>query len=264
MPIELSDPAQLEGVKVVGSDGSKLGKVDAVYFDTATERPEWASVKSGFFGSRVSLVPLVSAAFDGAVLIVPFSKDDLEKAPHHDPGRELSSDEEADLHAFYGIAYPNPAGRRGEVATGSAGVEREHVDASDSRRDVSGPTTDDAMTRSEEHLKVGTEQAETGRVRLRKHVHTEHQQVSVPVSHEEVRVEREPITHANRDAALDGPEISEEEHEVTLHAERPVVEKQAEPVERVRLATERVTRDEQVGDEVRKEEIEVDDGRSRD
>jgi uncharacterized protein (TIGR02271 family) len=78
----------------------------------------------------------------------------------------------------------------------------------------------------------------------------------VPVSHEEVRVEREPITGANRDAALSGEPISEEEHEVTLRAERPVAAKEAVPVERVRLATETVTEDAAVNETIRKEQIE--------
>src|SRR6188472_3783650 len=82
----------------------------------------------------------------------------------------------------------------------------------------SGPTTDEAMTRSEEQLRVGTQTREAGRARLRKHVATEHQQVSVPVSHEEITLDREPITEANRGAAYDGPAISEEEHEVTLRS----------------------------------------------
>ena len=80
---------------------------------------------------------------------------------------------------------------------------------------------------------------------------------TVPVSHEEVRVEREPITDANLDAATSGPDISEEEHEVTLHEETPVVEKRAVPKERVRLDKETVTEERQVAEEVRKEQIEV-------
>jgi uncharacterized protein (TIGR02271 family) len=114
------------------------------------------------------------------------------------------------------------------------------------------------MTRSEEQLRVGTETREAGRARLRKHVVTEQQQVSVPVSHEEVRVEREPITDANRGDAYDGPAISEEEHEITLRAERPVVSTEAEAVERVRLDTHTVTEQETVRGDVRKEQIEVD------
>ncbi len=125
-------------------------------------------------------------------------------------------------------------------------------------RDVSGPTTDEAMTRSEERLNVGTRTEEVGRARLRKYVVTENVTETVPVSHEEVRVEREPITDANIGNAMDGPAISEEEHEVTLHAERPVVEKEAVPVERVRLDKETVSDSERVSADVRKEEVEVD------
>jgi uncharacterized protein (TIGR02271 family) len=114
------------------------------------------------------------------------------------------------------------------------------------------------MTRSEEQLRVGTQQVEAGRARLRKYVVTENVTQTVPVSHEEVRVEREPITDANRGASYDGPAISEEEHEVVLHAEQPVVEKEAVPVERVKLDTETVREEQTVSDEVRKEQIETD------
>jgi uncharacterized protein (TIGR02271 family) len=131
--------------------------------------------------------------------------------------------------------------------------------------DTSGPTTDTAMTRSEERLDVGTARREAGRARLRKYVVTEQQTVNVPVSREEVRLEREPITDANVGAATDGPAISEEEHEVTLHEEVPVVSKETRPVERVRLGTETVTGEEQVTEDVRKEHIELegDEGTGR-
>ena len=117
------------------------------------------------------------------------------------------------------------------------------------------PDDGQAMTRSEERLNVGKETVEAGRAQLRKHVVTENVTRTVPVSHEEVRLEREPITEANRDAAVAGEPISEDEHEVTLRAERPVVEKETVPVERVRLATDTVTEDAQVSDSVRKEQI---------
>ena len=130
--------------------------------------------------------------------------------------------------------------------------------------DTSGPTTDDAMTRSEERVNVGTQTREAGRARLRKYVVTENVTQTVPVSREEVRLEREPITDANYGKATSGPAISEEEHEVVLHEERPVVEKEAVPVERVRLDTETVTDQVTVDEEVRKEQIETDvDGNRR-
>jgi uncharacterized protein (TIGR02271 family) len=124
--------------------------------------------------------------------------------------------------------------------------------------DTSGPNTDDAMTRSEEQLHVGTERTEAGRARLRKYIVSETQTRTVPVSHDEVRIEREPITEGNIDRALDGPALSEEEHEVVLTTERPVVAKETVPVERVRLSTDTVTEQAQVSEEVRKEQIEAD------
>ncbi len=73
-------------------------------------------------------------------------------------------------------------------------------------------------------------------------------------------MDREPITDANRGQAMTGGEITEEEHEVVLHAERPVVATEAVPVERVRLGTETVTEQQNVTGEVRKEQVEVQDG----
>ena len=115
------------------------------------------------------------------------------------------------------------------------------------------------MTRSEEELLVGTRAHEAGRVRLRKYVVTEYVQQSVPVQREEVRIEREPISDANVDRALAGPGISEEEHEVVLHEEELVVEKRVVPKERVRLAKDTVTDEQQVTEQLRKERIDVDD-----
>ena len=87
----------------------------------------------------------------------------------------------------------------------------------------------------------------------------------MPVQREEVRIEREPITDANRDQAMSGAEISEEEHEVVLHEEEPIVEKRVVPKERVRLDKDTVTDEREVSEEVRKEQIEtegLDQGRS--
>jgi len=133
----------------------------------------------------------------------------------------------------------------------------------DTGYDTSGPTTDDAMTRSEERVRTGTERVEAGRARLRKYVTTEQQQVTVPVTREEVRVEREPITDANYDKAMDGPALSEEEHEVTLTEERPVVTTEAVPVERVRLSKDQVQEEQTVNVDVRKEQIETEGGETR-
>ena len=111
------------------------------------------------------------------------------------------------------------------------------------------------MTRSEERLHVGTESVPAGRARLRKYVVTENVTTTVPVSHEEVRLEREPITDANRDAPCPARTSPRKSTRSSLNAERPVVTKETVPVERVRLATETVAGEQQVSEEVRKEQI---------
>ncbi len=251
----MTDPQRLYGTDIVTDDGSKLGKVEEVYLDDATGRPEWAEVKTGMFGTKMSLVPLAAAQDAGGALKVPFDKDRVKGAPHHDPGTVLSREEEARLFEYYGVPY----GGETVTAQGGAGAPTAGA-ATGAGHDVSGPNTDDAMTRSEEEVRVGRAAEETGRVRLRKYVVTENVQTTVPVTHEEVRVEREPITDDNIGAAMDGPELSEEEHEVVLHEEQPVVEKRVVPKERVRLAKEAVTEEAPVSTEVRKERIETEGG----
>ena len=257
MTIDSTTVGQVRGATVKNTAGDKLGKVDEVYLDNETSKPEWAAVKTGLFGGHVSLVPLSESSFDGSALTVPFSKDTIQGAPHHDPGREITADDEDELYAYYRVGGTSTTSTTG--TTGTAG----YTDTSATSRgtvghDTSGPNTDDAMTRSEEHLRVGTQTREAGRARLRKYIvsHTETQ--TVPVSHEEIVVEREPITDANRGAAMSGGTLTEEEHEVVLHEERPVVAKETVPVERVRLDTRTVTGQETVSAEVREERIETD------
>jgi uncharacterized protein (TIGR02271 family) len=232
---------------VVGSDGEKIGTVKDVYVDHATGKPEWATVSGGLFGMKSHFVPLAGATPTGEDVQVPVTKDQVSAAPAVDPDGELSEPEEQRLFEHYGVPYTTEGSTTAQGGPGG-GVAPEG-------RDVSGPTTDDAMTRSEEEVRVGTAARERGRVRLRKYVVTEQVQKTVPVSREEVRLEREPITDANVDQAMSGPEISEEEHEVVLHEEEPVVEKRTVPKERVRLGTETVTDEREVTEEVRKEQI---------
>ena len=261
MTRNIDDPARLNGTTVIGGDGEKLGNVDAVYYDNATDKAEWVAVRSGLFGTRLTLVPLRRADLAGDELRVPFDKVQLKNAPHHDAGRELSSSDEADLYRYYGIDYTDRSARTaadGQM-TDTQMTDAEMTDAEMTEEMAIGRLRDgEAMTRSEERMRVGTTSEETGRARLRKHVVTEHQQMTVPVSREEVRVEREPITDANREAAMHGTDITEAEHEVVLHAERPVADTVVEPVERVRLGKQTVTEQQTVEGDVRKERIDFD------
>jgi uncharacterized protein (TIGR02271 family) len=258
-----------QGRTMVDPAGDKLGTIDAIYLDHDTGQPEWATVTTGLFGTKATFVPLAQAQPMGDSVQVPYDKAQVTDAPNMQADAQLSQDEEAELYRHYGLDYTQHHSDSGLPA----GTNRQDIDPRERDRggvdddvqdnavgrDTSEPTTDQAMTRSEEELRVGTAQRERGRVRLRKYVTTEQVTKTVPVRREEVRVEREPITDANLDAATSGPATSEEEHEVTLHEETPVVEKRVVPRERVRLDKETVTEQRQVGDEVRKEQLEIDD-----
>ena len=241
-------------------DGEKIGSIEEIYLDVETNEPEWALVHTGLFGTKRTFVPLRDATERDDDLSVPFEKSTVKDAPGIDPSGQLSQTEEAELYRHYGLEYSDRSSDtglpEGTTATGGTGDE----DAPGTvGRDVSGPTTDDAMTRSEEELRVGTAERESGRVRLRKYVVTENETRTVPVKREEVRVEREPITDANVERATDGPAISEEEHEVVLHEEEVVAEKRVVPKERVRLEKDVEVDERTVDEEVRKERIDVDD-----
>ncbi|RZT84944.1 uncharacterized protein (TIGR02271 family) [Pseudonocardia sediminis] len=308
----IEDPGALTGAQVRSNGGDKLGKVDSVYYDNDTDKPEWVAVKSGLFGTHVSLVPLQQGDWDGKELTVPFDKAALQNAPHHDPDSALSESDEQDLYRHYGMGADASSTGTSSTGTPSAGTDagRSPVDAqgvapttglagtgettdrgpgreplpggpneaaTDEARpgrftdtgvqgsDTSGRTTgttpgttaDDAMTRSEEQLRVGTTTREAGRARLRKHIVTENVSTTVPVSHDEVTLQREPITEADRGDAHSGADLTEDTHEVTLTAESAVVDKDVVPVERVRMGTETVTEQQQVDETVRKEVIDV-------
>jgi uncharacterized protein (TIGR02271 family) len=252
MPPSIETIQSWQGRTMVDPAGDKLGTIDAIYIDDETGQPEWATVTRGLFSAKAAFVPLAQAQDMGDSVQVPYDKDQVTDAPSPQADGSLSQDEEAELYRHYGLEYTESRSDSGLPA--GTPDDRDTVG-----RDTSGPTTDDAMTRSEEELQVGTETRERGRARLRKYVTTETQQVTVPVQREELRVEREPITDANLDAATSGPAISEEEHEVVLREEEVVVDKRAVPKERVRMDTETVTEERQVSEEVRKEQIQVDD-----
>jgi uncharacterized protein (TIGR02271 family) len=246
-----------QGRTMIDRDGDKIGTITDIYLDAETDRPEWAVVNTGLFGTRQTFVPLAQATEEGDQVRVPYEKAHVKDAPNVEADGQLSEDEEAALYQHYGLDYDTvtvdsglPAG---ETGAGYAGTTT-------STAEERGRATDEAMTRSEEELQVGTRQRERGRARLRKYVVTEQVTKTVPVQREEARLEREPITDANIDAAMSGPDLTESEHEVTLREEEPVVEKQVVPKERVRLDKDVTTEEHEVSEEVRKERIEPDEG----
>ena len=187
-------PEQLRqaiGATAYDRDGDKLGTIGQVYADDDTEQPKWITVHTGMFGMRESFVPLQGVQLGGDRIVLAYDKDTIKDAPHVAGDQHLSTEEEQRLYRHYGLDYGE-----GHIAHtgpgGLAGGAHEQGDRTDGRTesrtegyDTSGPTTDTAMTRSEEHLRAGTQTQEVGRARLRKYVVTEHEQVTVPVSREE-------------------------------------------------------------------------------
>jgi uncharacterized protein (TIGR02271 family) len=278
----------LYGRDVYDRDGNKIGSIGQIYADHSGQ-PSWASVHTGLFGMKETLVPLHGAGMQGDDVRVAYDKATVKDAPNIDKDTDepLQGDEVRRLYEHYKLGWETGSGS-GSGYTGNAGEYSGNAgqhsgnagqysgnasgysgttsgsganrgDArTDGAADRSTGRSDNAMTRSEEQLNVGTQTERTGTARLRKYVVTENVQTTVPVQREEVRLEREPVTDANSGAAYSGSDISEAEHEVTLHAERPVVQKETVPVERVRLGKQTVTDQQTVGGDVRKERIDAD------
>ncbi|WP_112247908.1 DUF2382 domain-containing protein [Kribbella monticola] len=253
---------QAIGKDVYDVEGHKVGTVANLYASDLSGMPEWVTVRTGLFGTKESFVPLTGAHTEQDGLHVGAPKDLIKDAPRIDDQGHLSEEEAAELYRHYNLPAAMPGrdqtGRNTQNLAGQDTAVRGQGMHGKGDQDLAGQ---ESMVRSEERLRAGTETVETGRVRLRKHVVTEEQQITVPVSHEEVHVTREPIAEGmDRDGKLGGTgEIGEEDREVVLHEERPVVAKETVAVERVGLETETVREEQQISDTVRKEQIDVED-----
>jgi uncharacterized protein (TIGR02271 family) len=241
MSLDTRNVMEFEGHTAYDPEGRRIGTIDDIFVDENTGRPEWLAVRTGLFGTRRSFVPLSGVEAQDDDVVVPWEKDVVKDAPQADRDEYLSPEEEERLYRHYGSSPGGTATRDKRAKGGRKG------------------NGDDAMTRSEEELRAHTESRETGRARLRKWVETEHETVTVPVRREKIRLEREPVTDANRDAAMRGSDISEGDHEVILREERAVVDTEVVPKERVRLAKDIEMDEERVDADVRKERIALDD-----
>ncbi|MEV5594994.1 PRC and DUF2382 domain-containing protein [Streptomyces sp. NPDC052496] len=289
------NPQNLTGMNVVDAEGTKVGSVQQIYRDDATEAPEWITVRTGLFGMKETFVPLAGCRRVGDEMQVPYTKNQIKDAPRIDADGHLEPAEEERLYRHYGMARPGTApsgtvpgrttptgaGMGTAGAAGAAGMRRPE----ERRRTESAPLAGAgagamAMARgrdsdaarakeqnpemliSEEHVELGTESHESGHARLRKHVTTEEVHRTVPVSHDEARIRREKISEEDRrKGRTRQPELSDGELDVTLYEEQVVVRKENVPVERIRLETERVTEQQEVNTEVHREEVEFDDGK---
>jgi uncharacterized protein (TIGR02271 family) len=278
------DLSSLIGHHVYDAEGDKIGTAGTIYQSDATGDPEWITVKTGLFGTKESFVPLHGAEADERGLHVVVRKEIVKDAPRIDEDGRLSDSEIAELYRHYGFTPGSAVLNSGQAGRGAVPPPRTDMERDTARRGPAGrngettarpssaaagePAADpefseaqrQSVLRSEERLHAGTETVETGRVRLRKYVVTSHEQITVPVRREEVHVTREPVKPGE---ARTGAEIGDEEREIILHEERPVVAKETVPVERVSLDAETVQENQEVSDTVRREEVEIDDGTER-
>ena len=159
-------------------------------------------------------------------------------------------------HGHQAPGHQAPGQQRGNAA--EVGTDAPSVGT-----DATGNVDSEAqVTAHEERLNVGTERHATDQVRLRKRVRTEHRYVEVPVQREELVVEREEIDPDSPEARNTGGitgEANAAEETVTLHEERPVVDKETVAAEKVHVGKRTVQDTETVEGDLRREEIDVED-----
>ena len=270
------------GANVLSEDGAVLGTMGQLYVDDATGDPSWVTVTTHPAGNPESFAPLVGATLDGQDVRLPYSHSKVHDSPKISQDGHLSPQEEKHLLRYYGLMDPKEGVDAGAMTDTTATDRREETFAEAPARttathsDDAAPTGEDGpfeMTRSEEELRVGTELRETEHVRLVKRVVTEDVTMTVQIRREELVVERVPIqdgkplyddgagtfTKAERERLYSAVETAFDGDvtEVVLYEERPRVEVDVVPIERVRMSREVHTEDQVVSGQVRKEVIET-------
>ena len=242
---------RLYHANVIDETGDKVGGVGQIYLDDQNDRPTWVTVKTGLFGTRETFVPLQHASVQGDDIRVPYTKDFIKDAPSVDADGHISPEEETELYRYYRLEGGAQQGV--DARAGVAGVATDRDVDVDRDRVEADRAEGDSVVRREEELHVGKERVATGQVRLRKHVVTEQKTITVPVEREEYVVETTPVQEGDH-----GGRIGDDDGAVvTLHEERPVVEKETVAKERVGLGKQVHTEERQVTESVAKEQVEV-------
>ncbi|NUL45701.1 PRC and DUF2382 domain-containing protein [Cellulosimicrobium funkei] len=275
---------ELQNATVVGSDGDKIGTIGQVYLDDQSNQPTFVTVKTGLFGMKETFIPVSEATRTQDGLQVPFDKAFVKDAPNIDADGSLTPEEERRLYEYYSMDYQGAGADRtrdaapgadrnaerdaglaaasGTAATGVGGLGTQRGDADRTAADLDRDTNAggvaghdrETVVARDEHLNVGTERREAGQVRLRKHTYADTETVEVPVTREEVVVEREKIDPASPEAQRGG---GDEDVVVTTHEDVPVVDKTA-TAEKVTVDKNTVRDTERVSGTVQHEDIEVD------
>ena len=225
------------GYEVYDHSGQKIGKVDDLFVDE-NDQPEYIGVKMGFLGTHSTLIPMEIATVDEATsrIEVATDKDTAKNGPTFDDDREITPDFENEVHSYYGLQ-----------STASTQTTGETTDEDELR-----------VQRSEEELRAGTREREAGEVGVHKSVRTERERLEVPTRREEVTVDRVPVEGEATEA-----QIGDDEVRVPVTEEEVVVEKRPVAKEEVRIRKDVVEDTEVVEEDVRKEEVDVDDQSGR-
>jgi uncharacterized protein (TIGR02271 family) len=279
---------QCAGYTVVDEGGSKIGKVDDLFLDE-NDQPEYFGVKIGFLGTSSTLIPadITTINNEQGSIEVSQTKDTVKDGPAFDDDREITPEYENEVRSYYGLGsiessgsygdYEETNGHSGAGTTDSttagtvgsgmsmgdteSGEFREH-DRNQEGLSQPGSDLEDEdelrVQRSEEELKAGTREREAGAMKVRKRVRTDREQLEVPTKHEEVTVERVPVEGEATEA-----QIGEDEVTVPVTEEEVVVDKRAVAKEEIRLRKDVVEDTEVVEDDVRREEVEVEDSTKR-
>jgi uncharacterized protein (TIGR02271 family) len=277
------------GYEVYSLDGERLGKADDLFVDE-DDNPEYVGLWTDPSGSRSLLVPaeVVTVEDPSRRMVVARPKGVVEAGPSMDRSGELSPELEARVRAHYGLrALPSaevrgaygtyyrddvgrgegrgPSGKPGTAATTITPGAGDDAGRAHDREGTAEPSILEGneeeyrVRRSEEELKVGTRQREAGAVRVRKRVRTDRERIVVPKKRVEVTVERVPVAEGETARS----EIGEDEIVVPIVEEEVVVEKRPVVREELRIRKEVVEEAEVVEEDVRREEIEVDDQTER-
>src|ERR687892_962310 len=274
---------QYAGYEVYDRNGEKIGKVDDLFVDE-NDQPEYLGVKMGFLGLEgTSLIPweLTRADEQGRRIEVSVEKAQVKEGPSFNDDEDITPQYENEIRSHYGLGAMQGAADRGAYGDYYADKEREgevgpgvrmgDTETGEFRghgRDQEGVNQpgDDLededelrVQRIEEELRAGTREREAGAMRVRKRVRTDREQISVPTRHEEVSVERVPVEGREASEA----EIGEDEVTMPVTEEEVVVEKRPVVKEEIRVRKEAVQDEEVVEEDVRKEEVDVDDQTER-
>jgi uncharacterized protein (TIGR02271 family) len=268
------------GYEVYDQSGSKIGKVDDLFVDES-DQPEYIGVKMGFLGMSSTLIPweLVTPDESSGNLTVATDKETAKNGPAFDDDREITPEFEQQVYSYYGLQaaqgsqeagsygsyYSEQSTDAGTVGPGMSmgdtetGEFREHAVTDEGVNQSRGDDLEDEdelrVQRTEEELKAGTREREAGALNVRKRVRTDRERIEVPTRHEEVTVERVPVSEGTATEA----QIGEDEVSIPVTEEEVVVEKRPVAKEEVRIRKDVVEDTEVVEEDVRREEVEVDD-----